>query len=84
MATKRTGHTGGPNPPGYVPPSRRGKAPLWIQRELVAEIRSEAARIGVTPDEIVTRRLNVPESPAVESASPAGAPRRRSPDREPG
>jgi len=57
MATKRRGHTGGRNPPGYVPPSRQGKRFLVspVEPDLFAAMHELAVREGTTIGKAVER-----------------------------
>jgi hypothetical protein len=57
MATKRKGHAGGQNPPGYVPPSRQGKRFLVspVEPDLFAAMHELTAREGTTIGKAIER-----------------------------
>ena len=57
VATKRRGHTGGQNPPGYIPPSRQGKRFLVspVDADLFAAMREVTAREGTTIAKTIER-----------------------------
>ena len=57
MRTKRRGHTGGQNPPGYVPPSRRGKRFLVspVDPDLFAAMHELAILDGTTIGKTIER-----------------------------
>jgi len=57
MRAKRKGHTGGQNPPGYVPPSRRGKRFLVsaVDPDLFVAMQEIAASRGTTIGKAIER-----------------------------
>jgi hypothetical protein len=62
MATKRTGHYGGPRPP-YGWPSQQARGIALRDRELVAVIRAAAREQHTSPQAVIAERFGVTITP---------------------